>query len=167
MLLEELGDGATKMRGNKPSSKLGEPLHGLRRHNLGQKISAREIEVDRAKIDVIEKFPPPSNVKGIRSFLGHAGFYMRFIKYCSKISRPLSNMLNKDVVFKFDEVCSVAFQTIKDKLTTTPVMIAPYWTKEFELMCDASAYVGGAVLGQRHDKMFHAIYYASKVLNEA
>jgi len=77
--------------------------------------------------------PPPSNVKGIRSFLGHAGFYRRFIKNFSKITRPLSNLLNKDAaIFKFDEECSVAFQTLKDKLMTTLVIIAPDWSKEFE-----------------------------------
>ena len=87
---------------------------------LGHKISARGIEVDRAKIDVIEKLPPPLNIKGVRSFLGHARFYRRFIMDFSKIARPLSNLLNKDVAFKFDEECSVAFQTLKDKLTTAP-----------------------------------------------
>ena len=111
--------------------------------------------------------PPPSNVKGIRSFLGHARFYRIFIKDFSKIARPLSNLLNKDVVFKFDEECSAAFQTLKDKLTTAPVMIAPDWSKEFELMCDANDYAVGTVLGQRQDKTFHTIYYTSKVLNEA
>ena len=79
----------------------------------------------------------------------------------------MNNLPNKDVVFKFDEKCSTAFQTLKDKLTTTLVMITPDWSKEFELMCDASDYAVGAVLGQRQDKTFHAIYYASKVLNEA
>ena len=113
---------------------------------LGHKILAQGIEVDRAKIEVIEKFPPPSNVKGIRSFLGHAGFYKRFIKDFLKIAKPLSNMLNKDVVFKFDEECLAAFQTLKHKLTTAPVMIAPDWIKEFELMCDASDIAVGAVL---------------------
>jgi len=76
---------------------------------LGHKISTRWIEVDQAKIDVIEKLPPPLNVKGIRSFLGHAGFYKRFIKDFSMIAKPLSNLLNKDLVFKFDEECSAAF----------------------------------------------------------
>ena len=111
--------------------------------------------------------PPPSNVKGIRSFLRHAGFYRRFIKNFSKIARSLSNLLNKDVIFNFDEECSAVFQTLKDKLTTTPVMIAPDWSKEFELMCDASFYGVDVVVGQRQDKTFHAIYYVSKVLNEA
>ncbi|KAG9458341.1 hypothetical protein H6P81_002849 [Aristolochia fimbriata] len=69
---------------------------------LGHKISEKEIEVDKAKIEVIEKLPPPTSVKGIRSFLGHAGFYRRFIKDFSKIAKPLSNLLSKDVKFDFN-----------------------------------------------------------------
>ena len=71
--------------------------------------------MDKAKIDVIEKLPPPVNVKGIRSFLGHANFYRRFIKEFSKIVKPLSNLLNKGEVFKFDEECLLAFQTHKER----------------------------------------------------
>nr|KYP51624.1 Retrovirus-related Pol polyprotein from transposon 17.6 [Cajanus cajan] len=66
---------------------------------LGHKISHKGIEVDPAKVEVIEKLPPPINVKCIRSFLGHAGFYRRFIKDFSMIARPLSNLLNKDTPF--------------------------------------------------------------------
>ena len=94
---------------------------------LGHKISTRGIEVDKAKIDVIEKLPPPVNVKGIRSFLGHVDFYRRFIKDFSKIAKPLSNSLNKDVVFKFDEECLAAFQTLKDRLVTAPVITTLDW----------------------------------------
>jgi hypothetical protein len=68
---------------------------------LGHKISERGIEVDKAKVDAIEKMPCPKDIKGIRSFLGHAGFYRRFIKDFSKISRPLTNLLQKDVPFIF------------------------------------------------------------------
>ena len=107
---------------------------------LGHDISTRGIEVDKAKIDVIEKLPPPVNVKGIRSFLGHAGFYTWFIKDFSKIIRPLSNLFNKDVVFKLDEECLTAFQTLKNKLISAPIMVAFDWSKEFELMCDARDY---------------------------
>ena len=64
---------------------------------LGHEISERGIEVDKAKVDAIEKMPCPKDIKGIRSFLGHAGFYRRFIKDFSKISRPLTNLLQKDV----------------------------------------------------------------------
>ncbi|GAU34191.1 hypothetical protein TSUD_162920 [Trifolium subterraneum] len=135
---------------------------------LGHKISSKGIEVDKAKIEVIEKLPPPVNVKGIRSFLGHAGFYRRFIKDFSKIAKPLSNLLNKDKPFDFDNSCLIAFEELKKQLTAAPIIIAPDWTLNFELMCDASDYaVVGAVLGQRKNKIFHAIHYASKVLNDA
>ena len=66
---------------------------------LGQKVSERGIEVDKAKVDAIEKMSCPKDIKGIRSFLGHAGFYRRFIKDFSKIYRPLTNILQKDVPF--------------------------------------------------------------------
>jgi len=134
---------------------------------LGHKISAKGIEVDKAKVEVIEKLPPPVNVKGIRSFLGHAGFYRRFIKDFSKIAKPLSNLLNKDTPFLFYAACLEAFNLLKQKLVEAPVIIAPNWSQDFELMCDASDYAVGAVLGQRREKTFHAIHYASKVLNDA
>ena len=69
---------------------------------LGHWISGRGIEVDKAKIETIEKLPPPSSVKGIRSFLGHVGFYRRFIKDFSKIAKPLSNLLVQGAPFEFD-----------------------------------------------------------------
>ena len=69
------------------------------------KFYERGIEVDRAKVDAIEKMPYPRDVKGIRSFLGHAGFYRRFIKDFSKTSRPLTNLLQKEVPFVFYDDC--------------------------------------------------------------
>ena len=134
---------------------------------LGHKISNKGIEVDQAKVEVIEKLPPPANVKAIRSFLGHAGFYRRFIKDFSKIAKSLSNLLAADTPFVFDTECLQAFETLKAKLVTAPVISAPDWTLPFELMCDASDHAIGAVLGQRHDKLLHVIYYASRVLNDA
>ncbi|CAJ2672314.1 unnamed protein product [Trifolium pratense] len=133
---------------------------------LGHKISSKGIEVDQAKIEVIKELPPPLNVKGVRSFLGHAGFYRRFIKDFSKIAKPLSSLLVKDTVFLFDEACVTAFNCLKTKLVTAPVIVVPQWDLPFELMCDASDYAVGAVLGQHHNKLFHVIYYSSKVLNE-
>ena len=133
---------------------------------LGHKVSAHGLEVDKAKLETIEKLPPPSSVKGIRSFLGHAGFYRRFIKDFSKIAKPLCSLLEKDATFSFTEECKSAFELLKKKLTTAPVIVAPDWKMPFELMCDASDYAVGAVLGQRRDKVFHAIYYASKTLTE-
>ncbi|GJX40170.1 reverse transcriptase domain-containing protein [Tanacetum coccineum] len=129
---------------------------------LGHKISKKGIEVDKAKIDVIAKLPHPTTVKGIRSFLGHAGFYRRFIKDFSKISRPMTHLLEKNTPFIFSEECVQAFQTLKKKLTEAPILIAPDWDQPFELMCDASDYAIGAVLGQRIEKHFRPIHYASK-----
>ena len=78
--------------------------------------------MDKAKIDVIEKLPPPINVKGVRSFLGHAGFYRRFIKDFSKVAKPLSNLLNKDVAFVFNEECVEAFNDLKTRLVSALVI---------------------------------------------
>ncbi|XP_010519129.1 PREDICTED: uncharacterized protein LOC104798657 [Tarenaya hassleriana] len=134
---------------------------------LGHKISRKGIEVDRAKVEVIEKLPPPRNVKGIRSFLGHAGFYRRFIKDFSKISRPLTELLAKDAPFEFTHECEAAFETLKKALISPPIIQPPDWEAPFELMCDASDFAVGAVLGQRKDRKLHTIYYASRTLDDA
>ncbi|KAK8713476.1 hypothetical protein V6N13_148692 [Hibiscus sabdariffa] len=134
---------------------------------LGHKISSKGIEVDKAKVEVIEKLPPPTNVKGIRSFLGHAGFYRRFIKDFSKISKPLCNLLQQNQPFVFDKECQSAFEELKMRLISAPVVVPLDWTSPFELMCDASDHAVGAALGQRRGKLFHVIYYASLTLNEA
>ncbi|XP_070056574.1 uncharacterized protein [Nicotiana tomentosiformis] len=109
---------------------------------LGHKISKNSIEVDKEKVEVISKLPPPTSVKGVRSFLGHAGFYRRFIKDFSKVVNPFL-------------------------LTTTPIITAPNWSLPFELMYDVSHVTVGAVLGQRINKIFYPVYYASKTMNKA
>ncbi|XP_073041875.1 uncharacterized protein [Primulina eburnea] len=134
---------------------------------LGHKISENGIEVDKAKIEVIEKLPAPTNIRGVRSFLGHAGFYRRFIKDFSSIAKPMTNLLIKDVPFDFSAECVQAFQILKEKLITAPVMIAPDWGSPFEVMCDASDTALGAVLGQKKYKCIHVIYYASMTLSAA
>ena len=123
--------------------------------------------MDQAKVEVIERLPPPTSVKAIRSFLGHARFYRRFIKDFSKIAKPLCNLLATDVPFVFDQECLYTFETPKAKLVTAPIISAPNWDLPFELMCDASDHAIGTVLGQRHDKLLYVIYYASFVLNDA
>nr|GFA79941.1 reverse transcriptase domain-containing protein [Tanacetum cinerariifolium] len=133
---------------------------------LGHKISKNRIEVDKAKIDVIAKLPHPTTVKGVRSFLGHTDFYRRFTKGFSKISRPMTHLLEKDTPFVFSEDCIQSFQTLKKKLTEAPILIAPNWDLPFELMCNASDFAKGAVLGQRHAKHFWPIHYASKTLTD-
>ncbi|GJV60444.1 hypothetical protein Tco_1466544 [Tanacetum coccineum] len=93
---------------------------------LGHKISKTGIEVDRAKVDVIAKLPHPTTVKGIRSFLGHAGFYRRFIQDFSKIARPMTHLLEKETSFIFSKECIEAFETLKMKLTQASILVAPY-----------------------------------------
>ena len=134
---------------------------------LGHVISERGIEVDKAKIETVEKLPPPTDIKSLRSFLGHAGFYRRFIKDFSKITKPLTQLLQKDVEYIFDSDCLHAFRTLKQSLISAPIMQPPDWNLPFEIMCDASDYAVGAVLGQRKEGKVNAIYYASKTLNEA
>ncbi len=106
-------------------------------------------------------------MKGIRSFLGYAGFYRRFIKDFSTIARPLTNLLAKDAPFEFDDVCLKSFEILKKALVFAPIIQPPNWTLPFKIMCDASDFAVGAVLGQIKDKKHHAICCASKTLTEA
>ncbi|GJX33346.1 reverse transcriptase domain-containing protein, partial [Tanacetum coccineum] len=105
---------------------------------------------DKVKIDVIAKLPHPTTVKGVKSFL-----------------RPMTHLLEKNTPFIFSDDCIQAFQTLKKKLTEAPILIAPNWDLPFELMYDASDFAIGSELGQRHEKHFRPIHYASKTLNEA
>ena len=134
---------------------------------LEHKISEKGIEVDNAKIKVVMSLQPPTTVKGIRSFLGQAGFYRRFILDFSKIARPLTRLLCKEIKFDFDSQCLGAFHTIKGSLISAPIMQPPDWDLPFEIMTDESDFTVGAVLGQRKDKKLHVIYYASRTMDEA
>ncbi|CAN6710901.1 unnamed protein product [Malus baccata var. baccata] len=95
------------------------------------------------------------------------GFYRRFIKDLSKVSQPLCHLLKKDVAFDFNKECTASFKQLKELLTTAPIIVPPDWSLPFELMCDASDYALGAVLGQRKGKRPHVIYYVSQTLNDA
>ncbi|GJR05581.1 putative nucleotidyltransferase, ribonuclease H [Tanacetum coccineum] len=102
---------------------------------LGHKVSSAGLEVDKAKINVISKLPPPTNIK--------------------------------DTPFEFNDECQKAFESLKEKLTCAPVIVSQNWNLPFELMCDASDFVVGAILGQKDGKNFHPIYFTSKTLNFA
>ncbi|CAN6707339.1 unnamed protein product [Malus baccata var. baccata] len=134
---------------------------------LGHIIYEKGIEVDKSKVDLVRHLPSPTSVREVRSFLGHAGFYRRFIKDFSKIAQPLCRLLQKEVAFEFDDACSTTFKHLKEALTSAPIITPPDWSLPFELMCDASDYAIGAVLGQRKNKQPHVIYYASRTLNDA
>ncbi|XP_070032598.1 uncharacterized mitochondrial protein AtMg00860-like [Nicotiana tomentosiformis] len=92
---------------------------------LGHRVSSKGIVVDHAKVKVIEKLSPPTSVKEVRSFLGHAGLYRRFIKDFSKIANPLCKLLEKDHSLVFSDDCTLAFEEIKRRLVTAPIIIAP------------------------------------------
>jgi hypothetical protein len=131
---------------------------------LGHVISENGIEVDKAKVETVKQLPPPTDVKSLRSFLGHVGFYRRFIKDFTKITKPLTHLLQKDVAFDFDEKCIAAFQTLKSVLASAPIIQPPDWSQPFEIMCDASDYAIGAVLGQRKDAEFTPFTTLAKLL---
>lgn len=146
---------------------LGEvPLHDEGRHCFRAKDIVKGLEVDRTKIEVIEKLPPPISMEGIRSFLGYARFYRTFIKDFSKIAHPFCKFLEKKAKFEFDEACLKVFECFEETLVVAPIIITPDWSKPFEVMCDASGVALDAVLGQKRNKIFRSIYYARKELNE-
>ena len=131
-------------------------------------VLSTRIEVDKSKIKLISNLPTLKSIKDVRSFLGHDVFYRRFIKDFSVISKSLCNLIAKDNVFEWNEYCEEAFFILKTLLTFTPIIQPPNWSSlPIEIMCDASDYVMGAVLGQRKDKKSYVIYYASKTLNNA
>ncbi|RDY02591.1 Retrovirus-related Pol polyprotein from transposon opus, partial [Mucuna pruriens] len=134
---------------------------------LGHLVSARGIEVDKAKIDVISSLSNPTSVREVHSFLGHESFYRQFIKDFNKIPLPLSKLLQKDVDFVFDHPCVDTFQELKKRLTSMPILQAPNWELPFKLMCDVSNSALGAVLGQRVGKQPHVIAYASRTMDLA
>ena len=100
------------------------------------------------------------------SFLGHVDFSRRFIKDFSKIAHPICKILEKESNFEFDGECVREFNNLKEKIVSASIIMDPNWSQPFEFMCDASRFTLGAMLGQRKEKIFHPIYYASKSLND-
>ena len=121
---------------------------------LGHLVSKEGLEVDKVKITTIENLASPTNVKGVRSFLGNVDFYRSFIKDFSKITRPLCRLFEKDEAFVFDEACLDAFIEIKKRLISAPIMIALDWNIPFEIMYVTSDFSIRVILGQRHEKIF-------------
>jgi hypothetical protein len=131
---------------------------------LGHHVSPAGLKVDPTKIEIILKFPIPSNQRDVRSFLGYAGYYHRFIENFSKIALPLFKLLVKDVEFCWDTNCQFAFQTLKEKLLSTPILRGPDWSLPFHISTDASDTTVGAVLGQKGNLLTYVIYFISKNL---
>ena len=134
---------------------------------LGHLVSGKGLEVDKAKIEVVQNLPLPTTLRDLRSFLGHVGFYRRFIRDFAKVSKLLTTPLCKDKDFRIDKEGERAFEMLKLALIEAPILQSPNWDLPFDIMCDASDYAVRAVLGQRLDKKPTAIWYASKTLAEA
>ena len=105
---------------------------------LGHVISQEGTEVDPTKVNSVRNWLSPTTVGEIRSFLGLAGYYRRFIENFSKIAKPMTELLKKDTKFKWTEECEASFQELKKRLVTALVLILPDQTKDFEVYCDAS-----------------------------
>jgi len=131
---------------------------------LGHHMSCRGIEVDKNKVKITTLLPAPMKQKDIRIFLGHVGYYMRFIKEFSKIASPLFNLLSKDVDYCWTLNCQQAFETIKETLSKTLVLHGPNWTLPFHIHIDASDRSIGVILGKNEDEKLDAIYFISKNL---
>ena len=115
---------------------------------LGHVLTAEGVAVDPAKIEAVIEWPQPKNVTNIRSFLGLAGYYRRFIENFSKIAKPMTELLKNGTPFVWSEKCEASFQELKSKLTTTPILTLPDVQKDFVVYCDASRQGLGCVLMQ-------------------
>ena len=127
---------------------------------LGHVLSENGVAVDPSKMNDVFDWKQPQNASEIRSFLGLAGYYRQFIENFSKISKPMTELTKKGVEFKWTDFCEKAFQTLKTKLTTSPVLAQPDITKGFDVYCDASRIGLGCVLMQEG----RVIAYASRQL---
>jgi hypothetical protein len=116
---------------------------------LGQHIFGTGIRVDPAKIDIISQIKIPGSQKEIISFIGHVGYYRRFIQNFTNLAAPLFKLLTKDVEFYWDEQCQISFEILKKKLSSAPALRGPNWSLPFHIYTDASNTALGAVIGQR------------------
>jgi hypothetical protein len=127
---------------------------------LGHVISAKGVATDPGKVDIIKHWPVPLNAKEVRSFLGMAGYYRKFVQGFGAISRPLTSLLKKGSLFVWTQEQQQSFQALKDALTTAPVLALPDLTKSFVIETDASDKGIGAVVQQNG----HPVAYVSKAL---
>jgi len=134
---------------------------------LGHDISFQGIQVDPSKVQVIQTLPIPKTQTDVRSFLGHAGYYRRFIKNFSKIASPLFELLMKNAEFKWTDTCQKAFEELKQQLSIAPILRGPDWALPFHISSDASDTAIGVVLGQEENNLPYAIYFISKNMTPA
>jgi hypothetical protein len=129
---------------------------------LGHVLSAKGVAVNLSKIEAVSKWQLPKSVIEIRSFLGLAGYYRRFIENFSKIAKPMTELLKSNVPYVWSDKCEASFQELKTRLTTTPVLTLPDASKDFVVYCDASRHGLGCVLMQGGK----VVAYASRQLKK-
>jgi hypothetical protein len=134
---------------------------------LGHEISADGVKPDKRLVEAVEKFPIPKTNKHIKSFLGMAGYYRKFIENFAKIALPLTKQLKQDVPFQWTPEMTIAFNILKQKLITRPILIFADLSKPFHLITDASKYSIGCVLTQTRENKEKPIAYKSRKLNNA
>lgn len=134
---------------------------------LGHFVRQDGLQPEEAKVKAVQDFPRPKNTKQIKSFLGLAGYYRKFIKDFATISEPLVKLLRKDLKYKWTEACEQSFIELKRILTTYPILIHPNFNETFIIICDASTSGLGGVLAQIRNNEELPVAYASRVLNRA
>ena len=134
---------------------------------LGHLVSSKGLEVDKAKVEVIQDLALPKSIRELRSFLGHFDFYRCIIQDFAKVSKSLTSLLCKEKDFIIEEEGKHTFMQLKQALVEAPILQSHNWDLPFQIMCDASDFVVGAVLGQRIDKKPTDICYTSKMLADA
>lgn len=130
-------------------------------------ITDKGVKPDITKIQSVSKFPIPKNPKEIKSFLGLAGYYRRFIPNFSNITKPLTKLLKKDIPFEWTNLQQDDFEKLKNALCSEPVLQYPNFSETFYLTTDASQYAIGSVLSQGNPPDDLPISYASRTLNGA
>lgn len=135
---------------------------------LGMIIRENQLAMDPVKLKGIKDWKEPTDVKGVRSFLGFGNFYRRFIDHFSDVAKPLNDLTRKNTKWEWTSACQQAFDTLKDKFTTAPVLLMPDPLKPFFIESDASDFASGAILRQRDENGdLHPCAYLSKGFNEA
>ena len=133
---------------------------------LGYRITNAGLETSKRHVDAVKQFPQPTDVKGVRRFLGLASYYRRFVRSFAKLAQPLHVLTRKDVAFHWSDECQRAFDTLKDHLTKAPILVYPNFKLRFYLETDASVQGLGCVLSQKQDdKRLHPVAYASRALS--
>ena len=135
---------------------------------LGHLVTPEGLKMNKRLVEAIEEFPSPTDVRGVRPFLGLASYYRRFIDVFSKIAEPLRELTRKNTNFQWAKACDEAKTRLKNRLTTAPVLAYPSFDKPYMVETDASISGLGAVLMQmQHDSKLHTVAYANRSLTAA